>query len=132
MKYALSLLAAVGLGIVFVASGCNKAPAPDQTGGETEATSTDQSSSPAGEAASESDGMAKMMEGLAELSPEDRESAMKQHVCPVSGEMLGSMGTPIKVDVNGRQVWICCDGCRESLLAEPDKYLAKLDAGEAN
>ncbi|RMF89417.1 MAG: hypothetical protein D6741_17965 [Planctomycetota bacterium] len=132
MKYALSLLAVVGLGIVFVASGCNKAPAPDQTGGETEATSAEQSSSPAGEAASESDGMAKMMEGLAELSPEDRESAMKQHVCPVSGEMLGSMGTPIKVDVNGRQVWICCDGCRESLLAEPDKYLAKLDAGEAN
>ena len=36
------------------------------------------------------------------------------------------MGTPIKVDVNGRPVFICCEGCRESLLAEPAKYLAKL------
>ncbi|WP_460166783.1 hypothetical protein [Thermostilla marina] len=57
---------------------------------------------------------------------------MKQHICPVSGEMLGSMGTPIKVDVSGRQVWICCEGCRDSLLAEPDKYLAKLDGDPAN
>jgi Cu(I)/Ag(I) efflux system membrane fusion protein len=39
---------------------------------------------------------------------------------------LGSMGTPIKVDVKGRAVFICCEGCRESLLAEPKKYLAKL------
>jgi hypothetical protein len=36
------------------------------------------------------------------------------------------MGTPKKVDVNGTPVFICCDGCRERLLSEPDKYLAKL------
>ena len=51
---------------------------------------------------------------------------MKQHFCPVSGEMLGSMGVPEKVDVNGQPVWICCDGCKDKLLADPDKYLAKL------
>ena len=70
--------------------------------------------------------MAEMMKGLKELSPEDYESAMKQHMCPVSGEMLGSMGVPIKVDVNGKSLWICCDGCRDKLLANPDEYLAKL------
>jgi Cu(I)/Ag(I) efflux system membrane fusion protein len=70
--------------------------------------------------------MAKMMSGLKELSTEDYESAMAQHMCPVSGEMLGTMGAPEKVDVNGTSVWICCDGCKDKLLAAPDKYLAKL------
>ncbi|QDV82131.1 hypothetical protein [Planctomycetes bacterium TBK1r] len=71
--------------------------------------------------------MAKMMPGLKELSPEDYKSAMAQHMCPVSGEMLGTMGAPEKVDVNGTSVWICCDGCKDKLLADPDKYLAKLN-----
>lgn len=70
--------------------------------------------------------MGKMMETLASFSDEDRASAMKQHFCPVSGEMLGVMGTPEKVDVNGESVWICCDGCKDKLLADPDNYLAKL------
>lgn len=70
--------------------------------------------------------MAKMMPGLKELSPEDYKSAMAQHMCPVSGEMLGTMGAPEKVDVNGKSVWICCDGCKDKLLADPEKYLAKL------
>ena len=71
--------------------------------------------------------MAKMMPGLKELSTEDYKSAMAQHMCPVSGEMLGTMGAPEKVDVNGKSVWICCDGCKDKLLADPDKYLAKLN-----
>ena len=70
--------------------------------------------------------MDKMKESLAKLSDEDRASAEKQHVCPVSGEMLGTMGVPQKVDVSGRQVWICCSGCKDKLLKEPEKYLAKL------
>jgi Cu(I)/Ag(I) efflux system membrane fusion protein len=71
--------------------------------------------------------MAKMMPGLKELSPEDYKSAMAQHMCPVSGEMLGTMGAPEKVDVNGKAVWICCDGCKDKLRADPDKYLTKLN-----
>lgn len=63
---------------------------------------------------------------LAKLSPEDAASALKQHVCPVSGEMLGAMGAPEKIDVNGQQVWICCGDCKDKLLASPDEYLAKL------
>lgn len=132
MRYLISLLVVLGISVVLVTGGCNKASTTDQLGEGDSASATEQSASPAGETASESEGMAKMMEGLAELSPEDKESAMKQHICPVSGEMLGSMGTPIKVDVSGRQVWICCEGCRDSLLAEPDKYLAKLDGDPAN
>lgn len=70
--------------------------------------------------------MEKIKVELAKLSPEDAKSAEEQHFCPVTGDMLGAMGAPIKVDVDGQQVWICCEGCRDSLLEEPEKYLAKL------
>lgn len=70
--------------------------------------------------------MPEMTPGLKELSPDDHDSAMAQHVCPVTGEMLGTMGVPVQVDVNGRSVWICCRGCKDKLLADSDKYLAKL------
>lgn len=70
--------------------------------------------------------MEKMKAALAKLSPEDAASAEKQHLCPVSGDMLGIMGAPIKVDVNGQPVWICCEGCRDPLLENPEEYLAKL------
>jgi YHS domain-containing protein len=73
--------------------------------------------------------MEKMKAELAKLSPEDAASAEKQHMCPVSGEMLGVMGAPKKVEVNGQQVWICCEHCEEKLLANPDEYLAKLKQG---
>ncbi|NUQ62164.1 MAG: hypothetical protein HUU20_06735 [Pirellulales bacterium] len=65
-------------------------------------------------------------QALAKLSAEDRAIAEKQKVCPVSGEPLGSMGTPYKVTVKGRDVFLCCDGCEEEIKAHPDKYLAKL------
>lgn len=70
--------------------------------------------------------MEKMKAELAKMSPEDAASAEKQHFCPVSGEMLGSMGAPIKVDVIGESVWICCDGCKQKILDNPDEYLAKI------
>lgn len=70
--------------------------------------------------------MEKMKATLAKLSTEDAASAMKQHFCPVSGGMLGVMDAPLKVDVNGQQVWICCEDCRNPLLENPDEYLAKL------
>ncbi|MFT5527471.1 MAG: YHS domain-containing protein [Pirellulaceae bacterium] len=63
---------------------------------------------------------------LALLSVEDATAVQKQSVCPVSGEKLGTMGAPLKVEVKGQQVWICCDGCKDAVLASPDKFLAKL------
>ena len=71
--------------------------------------------------------MDKMVEALADLPEEDRKSAMKQHFCPVSGEMLGVMGAPEKTNVDGMTVWICCDGCKDKLLADSEKYLAKMN-----
>lgn len=67
---------------------------------------------------------------LADLSPDDRELARAQKTCPVSDELLGSMDTPVKLTVEGRDVFICCRGCDTELLSDPEAYLAKLDETE--
>ena len=60
---------------------------------------------------------------LSTLSESDREAVKRQRLCPVADQILGSMGTPIKIDVKGQAVFVCCDGCSGSLQSEPDKYL---------
>jgi RND family efflux transporter MFP subunit len=72
------------------------------------------------------DGSAEVIAALSKLSSQDRGVAERQGICPVTMMPLGSMGKPPKVDVNGTPVFICCEGCRGSLLEEPDKYLAIL------
>jgi membrane fusion protein, copper/silver efflux system len=64
---------------------------------------------------------------LGRLSAEDRALAEKQKVCPVTGEVLGAMGTPPALTVEGRKVFLCCKGCESALRKDPAKYLAKLD-----
>jgi hypothetical protein len=70
--------------------------------------------------------MDKMRSELQKFSPEDRASAERQHVCPVTGKMLGTMGPPQKVDIRGRAVWICCPACKDEFVKNADSYLAKL------
>jgi Cu(I)/Ag(I) efflux system membrane fusion protein len=69
---------------------------------------------------------ADMLSEIEKLPPDDRELAMKQQICPISEAPLGSMGVPIKVDVEGAPIFICCEGCRKELLRTPEKYIAKL------
>lgn len=57
----------------------------------------------------------------------DKKLIEKQKICPVTGEPLGSMGKPVKVVVKNQTVFLCCAGCKKKLLADPDKYLKKLD-----
>ncbi len=68
-------------------------------------------------------------ESFASLSTEDRELAESQVICPVTEVKLGTMGmgTPIKVDVEGTPVMICCEGCRKGLLEDPHKNFAILE-----
>lgn len=94
---------------------------------DSETASSNNSTSPGDEHTDHDHGsMAGMEKGLSELSEADRAAAMKQHVCPVTGEMLGTMGKPIKVTVKDQDVWVCCSGCTKQLKEDPDKYLAKL------
>ena len=64
---------------------------------------------------------------LAAAKQTDKELIEKQKTCPVTDQPLGSMGTPVKVVVKGRTVFLCCAGCKKKLSADPDKYLKKLD-----
>lgn len=50
--------------------------------------------------------------------------------CPVSGEKLGSMGKPIVIQHEGREVRLCCPGCVDKFKQDPAKYLKKLDDAE--
>ena len=48
--------------------------------------------------------------------------------CAVSTEeRLGSMGTPIKLEIKGQPVFLCCKGCQKTAEADPDKTLAKVE-----
>lgn len=47
--------------------------------------------------------------------------------CPVSGEALGSMGDPIILVHDGREVRLCCAGCEKKFNAEADALLEKAD-----
>lgn len=62
------------------------------------------------------------------LSDADLALVKQQRICPVTDAALGSMGTPVFTMVQGRKVFMCCRGCESGLLAEPEKYLAKLSA----
>lgn len=71
---------------------------------------------------------AAVSEAMQSLSEEDRQSALRQRICPVSEEPLGSMGPPVKVVVGEQEIWICCDSCEELLKADPQSYLEKLQS----
>ncbi|SIN76837.1 hypothetical protein SAMN05444166_0735 [Singulisphaera sp. GP187] len=78
------------------------------------------------EAANKTTLTAEELTELAALSPADKELALKQLVCPVSGENLGSMGAPLKVSAEGKSFLICCGGCNKEVKANPKDVVAKL------
>lgn len=52
----------------------------------------------------------------------------KQQHCPVSGEAINDESY---VDVKGKRVYVCCDGCRAKVKDNPEKYFKKVaDMGE--
>ncbi len=61
------------------------------------------------------------------LPADDQPAALKQLVCPVSGEHLGSMGTPVKVSAENRTFYLCCKSCQDDVKADPKGVIAKLD-----
>jgi hypothetical protein len=70
---------------------------------------------------------AKVASMLGQLSPEDRKLAESQKFCAVmTHERLGGMGVPLKLDVNGQTVFVCCKGCRGKAQKNPEQTLAKV------
>lgn len=69
---------------------------------------------------------------LAKLSPQDQPLAKAQQFCAVMNQSrLGSMGTPIKFEIKGEPVFVCCSGCKAKALKNPDETLAKVAALKA-
>jgi YHS domain-containing protein len=61
------------------------------------------------------------------LPAAEQELALKQAVCPVSGEHLGTMGTPVKVTAEGRTFYLCCKNCEDEVKSNPKAVIAKLN-----
>ena len=68
----------------------------------------------------------KEMGNVKKLAADDQAIALAQVVCPVSGGHLGSMGTPLKQEVDGKAFFLCCDGCVDKVKEDPKGVLAKL------
>jgi YHS domain-containing protein len=47
--------------------------------------------------------------------------------CIVSGNKLGSMGDPVTMVYEGREVKFCCKPCVAKFNADPQKYLSSLN-----
>ena len=64
-------------------------------------------------------------EALAGLNKEDRTLVDSQKYCAVmTKSLLGSMGTPLKVEINGEPVFLCCKGCKAKALRDVEATLA--------
>jgi hypothetical protein len=108
IPFAILLAAAIGCG--------------DTSPSTSPAKSSGAKDSTAGQAATED------TSGFKELDEADRKLAELQKKCPVTGNLLGSMGKPYKMTVKGRVLFLCCDGCKDEVDKDPDSILKKLDA----
>jgi YHS domain-containing protein len=61
------------------------------------------------------------------LPAAEQDLALKQAVCPVSGDHLGNMGAPVKITAEGRSFYLCCKSCEDDVRANPKAVIAKLD-----
>ena len=48
--------------------------------------------------------------------------------CPITGEKIGSMGSPVIKQYDGREVRFCCPGCPAKFEADKAANLKKIDA----
>jgi YHS domain-containing protein len=65
---------------------------------------------------------------IKELPGGESEIALTQAVCLVSGEHLGAMGVPVKVEHDGKVGYLCCAGCKGDFEKDPAKFADKMAA----
>jgi hypothetical protein len=101
--------------VISIAAGCQRTQ-PDKPRQGSQGASDSQSSADA-----------EIKKSLAKLSPEDRQLAESQKFCAVQGKKsrLGSMGTPVKVTLNGEPVFLCCEHCTKKAQDHPEETLAR-------
>ncbi|MCE9562410.1 MAG: hypothetical protein K8U57_10185 [Planctomycetes bacterium] len=74
----------------------------------------------------------KIAASIAKLDAADKKTAEAQKFCAVQDSIkLGSMGTPAKVSVGGKDVFLCCEACKSAALKDADKTLKNVEAIKA-
>ncbi len=70
---------------------------------------------------------AKIKTAMAKLSEADRTTAAAQRFCPMmETARLGAMGTPIKIMIEGKPVFLCCSGCQDDAVDGGKETLSKV------
>lgn len=70
----------------------------------------------------------KVADNLAKLADADKKAAEAQKFCAVQPTIkLGAMGTPVKVAVGGKDVFLCCEACKAAALKETAKTLKTVE-----
>jgi hypothetical protein len=65
---------------------------------------------------------------LSRLSAADRRLAEAQKYCPIQQKnRLGSMGPPLKIELAGQPVLLCCGSCEDRARANPKKTLETVE-----
>ncbi len=65
---------------------------------------------------------------LATLPMEERMAIESQKYCAISeGSLLGGMGAPVKLEISGKPVYLCCKGCVAKAKADPTATMAKVE-----
>ncbi len=70
----------------------------------------------------------KRQAALQKLAPADRTLVEKQRFCPIlENSRLGSMGTPVKLTLNGQSVFLCCPACEAEARKDPEQTIEKVN-----
>lgn len=51
---------------------------------------------------------------------------LKNEICPITKEKIGSMGDGVKILYKGKVIHLCCMGCTGEFSKDPEKYLKTL------
>lgn len=57
----------------------------------------------------------------------NQNAPVPQSACPVMGGAIGPKDKALHVDVKGKRIYICCAACESAILADPDKYIQKIE-----
>jgi hypothetical protein len=71
---------------------------------------------------------AKIKAAIAKLPEADRSAAAGQRYCPMMDTVrLGAMGAPVKVMIDGKPVFLCCEGCKDEAVEHGKETLTKVE-----
>ncbi|MDZ4781353.1 MAG: hypothetical protein SGJ19_13960 [Planctomycetia bacterium] len=110
-------------GLLF--AGCAKPAAPTAADTATSGTATTAESASA-------EPVDEVTKAIKELPEAEQAAALAQKWCPVAAmdghdNLLGSMGMPHKVTLDGKDVYLCCEGCVATAEKDPAATLGKVE-----